>query len=133
MVPGTYKVDQVRGQARRVSMTLEVEPVDFTIITALFNASADQVSVIAQPVGALDLQVLFTAGDTVQIQGAGVNNGVNTPIDLDGLYEVLTVPTPAVMVLDSPELVNSAWTTLGTYPSSLSGNIVGVCLVRVPL
>jgi hypothetical protein len=133
MIPGSYRVDQVKGRARRVSMTLEIEPVEFTVVTALFSSAGTQITVVAQPVGALDVQVIFAAGDKIQVQGAGVNNGVNTPMDLDGIYEVTIVPTPTVITLNNPASVNpAAWAALATYPSGLSGNIPNVCLVRVP-
>jgi hypothetical protein len=134
MVPGTYKVDQVKGLARRVSMQLEIEPVEFTVVTAQFSSSGTQITVSAQPVGASSVQVIFAAGDSIQVQGAAVNNGVNTPINLDVIYEVTIVPTIAIITLDNPASVNpQAWADLATYPSGLSGTIPNVCLVRVPI
>lgn len=133
MIPGSYRVDQVKGAARRVSMSLEIEPVEFTVVTALFSSAAGSITVIAAPVGSLDVQVIFAAGDKIQVQGAAVNNGVNIPINLDGIYEVDLVPTPAIVNLFDPGGVNfAAWSGLSTYPSGLSGNIPNVCLVRVP-
>lgn len=132
MVPGTYRVDQVKGLSVRVSMQLEVEFNEFTIATALFSNTGSQVTVISAPAGSPDVQVLLDPGDKVQIAGASINNGVNTPITLDGIYTVNTTPTPAIFTLTSPAGVNPAWTTLAGYPSGLSGNIPLVYIMRVP-
>lgn len=131
-VPGSYRVNQVRGRSLRVSMELEVEPNEFTIATALFGNTGSQVTMISKPSAAPDAQVLLDAGDLVQIAGASVNNGVNTPITLDGIYTVATTPTTAIFTLTSPAVVNPAWTTLASYPSGLSGNIPRVYIMRVP-
>lgn len=132
LVPSTYRVDQVRGLSVRVSMQLEVEQNEFTIATALFANTGSQVTIVSAPSTAPDAQVLLDPGDKVQIAGAAKNNGVNIPINLDGIYTVNTTPTPTVFTLTSPAGVNPAWTTLAGYPSGLSGNIPLVYIMRVP-
>lgn len=132
MIPDTFRMSKVEGLSRRVSMELEVEQNPFTIATCLFSNTGSQVTIVSAPVEAPDAQVLLDPGDKVQITSASVNNGVNTPITLDGIYTVNTTPTPAIFTLTSPASVNPAWTTLAGYPSGLSGNIPNVYVMKVP-
>lgn len=131
MVPNSMRTNQVKGMSYRVSMDLEVEQVTFVVGTCLF-ATAGQITLVSSLPGSPDLQVLFAPGNSCQIVGAAKNNGVNTPVNLDGIYIVSTIPTPAIMNLTAPAGVNPAWTTLAGYPSGLSGNILSVALVKVP-
>lgn len=132
MIPGSFKVTEAKGLSRRISMELEVEQVTFTIATALFSNTGSQVTIISAPVTSPDAQTLLDPGDAVQIRGASVKNGVNTPITLDGIYTVAATPTPTIFTLTTPAVVNPAWTTLASYPSGLSGNIPLVWILKVP-
>lgn len=132
IVPGTIRLPKTEGHSRRITMDLEVEQNLFTIGTMLFSNTGSQVTIILAPSQAPDAQVLLDPGNLVQIAGASVKNGVNTPITLDGIYTVNTTPTPTVFTLVSPAVVNPAWTTLASYPSGLSGNIPNVTVMRVP-
>jgi hypothetical protein len=134
MVPGTYKVNQVKGLSLRVSMDLEVEPNEFTIATVSFSSAGQSITIITAPATAPDMQVLLDPGDLVQVAGASINNGVNKPLNFDAIYTVSTTPTPTVAVLNLPASVNSSWdaTGLPLYPAGLSGNIARVYLMKVP-
>lgn len=132
MVPGSMKMAKVEGHSRRVSMEVEVEQNPFAIATALFSNTGSQVTWISIPTNCPDVQELLSPADLVQVSGASVNNGVNTPITLDGIYTVNVTPTPAIFSLVSPAVVNAAWTTLASYPSGLSGNIPLVYFTKVP-
>ncbi len=132
MIPGSLRMSKVEGHSRRVTMDVEVEQNAFNIATALFSNTGSQVTWISIPTNSPDVQVMLDPGDLVQIAGASVNNGVNTPITLDGIYTVNVTPTPSIFSLVSPATVNPAWTTLASYPSGLSGNIPLVYFMKVP-
>lgn len=132
MIPGTMRMSKVEGHSRRITMDVEVEQNPFTIATCLFSSTGTQLTLISAPLEAPDAQVLLDGGDTVQIAGASVNNGVNPRITLDGIYTVDVVPTTTIIRLLNPATVNSDWTTLASYPSGLSGNIPLVYVMKVP-
>jgi hypothetical protein len=135
MVPGTFKTSTVQGLSYRVSMEVEVEQVDyFFLLTGFIFTNPNTISTPTP----ITFSSKFFIGQTIQLVGAAVNNGVNPRINLDSslnvpsIYTIASFPTGSSMTLTSPATVNSDWTVLAGYPGATTGLIANTAIVGVP-
>lgn len=113
IVPGSVKTGNVRGQSYRVSARLRAEPLRHEREGAVFHLGG-QITV-ASPI--VDLNVQFTAGGFVQVLGAQIDDEINPPVNLDGIYPITSVPDANTMNLTSANVINPDWDVLDDYPS----------------
>lgn len=131
-IGGIPRLTKQEGQAYYTSCTLEVQqnPTFTGLISYAGNGTitftADNPKIITA----------YKPGDTVRIlDSKGIYPTGSTPLNLDGVYTVNTVPSTNVMTLLSPSLVTSDWTTLlglgGAYGDAANGNVIST-ITRVP-
>jgi hypothetical protein len=127
LVPDSWQTSQVEGFSYRVSMDLEVDPVKFVTNSSYFFVG---------PTEMRNNSVTFTqflqVSGLVQIVGAQLNNGVNPPINLDGIYTINNFPTANRVNLISPSVTNSDWLKLASYPSSTTVAFGPISAIAVP-
>lgn len=127
MLPGTFKLNQVRGFSFRISMQVEVEQVEF--FTGNFFFTSPNLIKTATPISFASF--LQTSG-SVQLLGAQLNDGVHPPINLDGTYVITSFPAGNQIALSTPSGVNADWLKLASYPSSTTGTFGPVTVLAPP-
>ena len=131
MVPRTFKTHNVRGISYQIQMQLAVEQNRSFFAPHKFD---DPNEVFFGGVPApLNFSELFQIGDKCQIVGAGLNNGVNPPINLDGIYTISNIPTTSRLTFSNPQLINPDWLKLASYPAGITDLIPNMVLINVPV
>lgn len=126
-VPGTFKTSKVGGQTFQVQMVLEAEQVQF-FTGSYFFVGPNEIRTPSPVTFSSFLQV----GGPVQLCGAGINDGVHPPVNLDGIYVISSFPSGNRIALTSPSAINPDWSLLSSYPSSTTPTISPVSAIGVP-
>ena len=127
LVPESMKTTQVEGQSYRVSMDLEVDQVQFFTNSTYFFVSANEIRN-----GSINFTTYLQVSGKVQLVGAQLNNGVNPPIDLDGIYTISSFPTNNRIALINPHLINPDWLLLASYPGGQTVQFGPISTIGVP-
>lgn len=128
-VGGMPKLVKQQGQSYWMTALLEAERnPTFLGVTA----DAGDLSLTAFPIlGLQDLESSIAPTDFVRLINMRFTHPVLGPLDLDGTYDVGSVPTGASIFLDSPAGVNAAWTALAAATPD-NGTVTTAIMTVVP-
>jgi len=127
LVPDSMHTDEVLGLGYRVSMELEVDQVKFVTNSTYFFVTTSEMRN-----NSVNFTLFLQVSGLVQIVGAQLNNGVNPPINLDGIYTINNFPTNNRVALISPSSINPDWLKLASYPSGTTVAFGPISAIAVP-
>jgi hypothetical protein len=122
LTPGSLRTVQVNGLTYKVSAELRHEQLACTGGVMRFISPNE-----IQALYATDFNAFLLVGDPIQLAGAQVVQAGQVPLELDGVYQVASIPSVTHITLTAP---GGQWPLIAAYPGAQTNGVSGVVVAR---